>query len=71
MSLKDSKANNAYEGKFKMTLVERWAKAIREIGGAPVLLSLPEEVKNVLKNTTDLAVKVEMLELISRERKTR
>ena len=48
-----------------MTLVQRWSKAIENIGGAAELLNLPEQVREVLKNTTDLETKVKMLELIA------
>mgnify|MGYP006872986400 FL=1 len=47
-----------------MTTEERYQAAIREIGGAAGLLSLPEDVKNILKETTDLETKTEMLEMI-------
>ena len=50
-----------------MTIEQRYSKAIREIGGAPGLLNLPEQVKEILKNTTSLEYKVEMLELIAEE----
>lgn len=48
-----------------MTLEKRWSKAIREIGGATGILSLPKQVQNVLKSTNDLETKVKMLELIA------
>lgn len=50
-----------------MTVEQRYQAAIREIGGAAGLLSLPEDVKNVLKETTDLKTKTEMLEMIAEE----
>lgn len=49
-----------------MTLEERYSAAIKKIGGAAGILSLPEEVKNILKSTTDLETKTEMLELIAK-----
>lgn len=49
-----------------MTLEQRYSKALKEIGGAAGLLNLPEQVKEVLKTTKDLAVKVEMLELVAK-----
>lgn len=49
-----------------MTLEERYHSAIKRIGGAPGLLDLPQQVKNILKGTTDLKTKVEMLELIAK-----
>ena len=44
-------------------LVKRWSELINEIG-VERLLSLPEAVKDVLKNTNDLETKVKMFELI-------
>lgn len=49
-----------------MTLEQRWSRAIRKIGGAAGLLSLPEQVKKVLQGTNDLETKVKMLELIAK-----
>lgn len=46
-----------------MTLEQRYSKAINTIGGAAGLLNLPEQVKEVFKNTKDLETKVKMLEL--------
>lgn len=48
-----------------MTDLERYEKALKEIGTAQ-LLSLPEQVKEVLKSTKDLKVKTEMLEKIAK-----
>ena len=48
-----------------MTLEQRYHKAITKIGGAIALLSLPEQVKEVLINTNDFEIKVKMLELIA------
>ena len=48
-----------------MTVEQRYQAAIREIGGAAGLLSLPEDVKNILKETMDLETKTEMLEMIA------
>lgn len=50
----------------KMTLEERYHSAIKRIGGAPALLDLPQQVQKILKGTTDLKTKVEMLELIAK-----
>lgn len=50
-----------------MTEEQRYQAAIREIGGAAGLLSLPEDVKNVLKETMDLETKTELLEAIAEE----
>lgn len=50
-------------------LEKRYSKAIRECGGAAGLLSLPEQVQEILKKTTSLECKVEMLELIAKERR--
>lgn len=50
-----------------MTVLEiRYQNAVEKIGGAAGLLNLPEQVKNVLKNTTDLKVKVKILEEIAK-----
>lgn len=43
----------------------RYQRALKRIGAAR-LLSLPEPIKTVLKDTTDLGVKVKMLELIAK-----
>lgn len=48
-----------------MTILEtRYSKAIKKIGTAN-LLSLPKQVKEILKNTSDLKTKVEILEKIA------
>ena len=49
-------------------LLYRWSKAIHDCGGAAGLLALPQPVKEILKNTDDLKVKTEMLELIARQK---
>lgn len=49
-----------------MTLEQRYSKAIKAIGGTAGLLNLPEQVKEVLRTTKDLNVKVEMLELVAK-----
>ena len=50
-----------------MTVLEiRYQNAVEKIGGAAGLLNLPEQVKHVLKNTTDLKVKVKILEEIAK-----
>ena len=48
-----------------MTTIERYKAAIDRIGGAAGLLSLPDEVKRILKGTTDLETKTQMLECIA------
>ena len=48
-----------------MTVEQRYQAAIREIGGAAGLLSLPEDVKNILKETMDLETKTVLLEAIA------
>ena len=48
-----------------MTLEDRYQDAIKRIGGTLGLLSLPQQVQDILKRTTDLETKVEMLELIA------
>lgn len=48
-----------------MTTAERYQKALKKIGGAAGLLSLPDQVQEVLKSTTDLETKTTMLELIA------
>lgn len=50
-----------------MTTEARYQKAIKEIGGAAGLLRLPEEVKNILKEATDLETKTQLLEAIAEE----
>jgi UDP-glucose 6-dehydrogenase len=52
-----------------MTLVERYTLAMKKIGGAAGLLSLPKDVQEVLKKTNDLEVKVKMLEAIVKAKK--
>lgn len=54
------------EEETDMTLEQRWSRAIRQIGGAAGLLSLPKQVQDVLKSTNDLETKVKMLELIAK-----
>lgn len=49
-----------------MTLEQRYSKAIKAIGGTAGLLNLPDQVKEVLRNTSDLETKVKMLELIAK-----
>ena len=43
----------------------RYIRALKRIGGAEGLLCLPEQVKEILKNTTDLVTKTKMLEMIA------
>ncbi len=47
------------------TLLKRWQKAIERIGGGQALLDLPDQVKEILKNTTDLETKTKLLEAIA------
>lgn len=47
------------------TLMERHSEAIKRIGGALALLSLPEEIKVILMGNYDLETKVKMLEKIA------
>lgn len=44
---------------------KRYREAVKKIGALRLLL-LPEQVKKVLKETTDLETKTKMLELIAR-----
>ena len=48
-----------------MTTAERYQAALKKIGGAAGLMNLPDQVKEVLKSTTDLQIKTEMLEMIA------
>lgn len=48
-----------------MTLEERYSDALRRIGGAPALLSLPNYMKTLLINCSDFESKVKMFELIA------
>lgn len=48
-----------------MTQEKRYAEALKKIGGPAALLNLPEDVKKVLRETTDLEIKTQMLELIA------
>lgn len=47
---------------YKQLLEQRWSLAIKKVGGSLALLNLPKQIKDVLGNTTDLKVKVEVLE---------
>ena len=51
-----------------MTVEQRYQAAIREIGGAAGLLSLPEEVKDIVKETMDLETKTVLLEAIAEKK---
>ena len=51
-----------------MTVEQRYQAAIREIGGAAGPLSLPEEVKDILKETMDLETKTVLLEAIAEKK---
>lgn len=44
---------------------QRYAEAIKRIGGAAALLSLPEEIKSILMGYYDLETKTKMLEKIA------
>lgn len=44
----------------------RYSEAIKAIGGASALITLPENIKALLRNTTDLEFKVLMLEEIAK-----
>lgn len=46
-------------------LEERYQAALAQIGGADRLMVLPEPIKNVLQNTTDLKAKTELMEAIA------
>lgn len=48
-----------------MTDLERYEKALKDIGIVR-LLELPEQVKEVLKSTTNLKIKADMLEEIAK-----
>lgn len=43
----------------------RYHRAIKRIGGALALLTLPESIKDLLKNATDLQTKTRLLEEIA------
>ena len=51
-----------------MTTEERYQAAIKKIGGVAGLLSLPEDVKDILKETMDLETKTELLEAIAEKK---
>lgn len=46
-------------------LMVRYERAMKKIGGPQVLISLPEPIKKVLRETVDMQVKVKMLEAIA------
>lgn len=48
------------------TLEKRYQVAIDKIGGTAGLLNLPNQIKEVLKNTRDLETKVKLLEEIAK-----
>lgn len=48
-----------------MDLQKRDSNALKQIGEAAALLSLPKEVQDALKSVTDLETMVKMLELIA------
>lgn len=45
-----------------MTWEKRWSNAIREAGGALMLLTFPKWIKDALMKTGDLPTKVQILE---------
>ena len=47
------------------TLEQRYADAIKAIGGTFGLLALPDQVKQALSTPVDLATKVKMLEAVA------
>ncbi len=47
-----------------MTLEQRYHEVLKRFD-ASTLLDLPERIKEILKNTTDLEAKVKMLEAIA------
>lgn len=47
-------------------LEKRYSAAIKAIGGTPGLLALPDNIKNLLKDVTNLETKVRMLEEIAK-----
>lgn len=50
-----------------MDKTARYVRALKRIGGAAVLMNLPEPIKTALKETTDLTAKAKMLEVIAEE----
>ena len=48
-------------------LEKRYGKALKEIRRNTNLLTMPEEVKSILKATTDLETKTKMLEEIAKK----
>ena len=46
-------------------LEKRYQTALTQIGGASRLAALPERIKAILQNTTDLKAKTEMMEAIA------
>lgn len=56
------------KGENMKTLEKRYSEAIKKIGGPAKLLNLPKQVKETLKNTKELRTKVEMLELIAKNK---
>lgn len=49
-------------GNYTVAYSRRIADATERLGGTPALLRLPDNVKAVLKSTTDPKVKADMLE---------
>lgn len=47
----------------------RYHRAIKRIGGAAALLDLPESIKKILRNTTDLQTKTRLLEEIAKQKR--
>ena len=52
--------------KDERTLMQRYQDAIRDLGYAS-LLALPDPIKNMLKETTELEKKVRILEKLAKE----
>lgn len=59
MKMKKSERENIMNN-----LEKRYQNAINELGGALAILSLPDEVKNIIKSVSDLETKVTILEKI-------
>ena len=55
------------KGETKMTneMVERMNKAMNRIGGPLAILSLPDEVREIVTNCPDYETRVKMLEMIA------
>jgi hypothetical protein len=51
------------------SLLKRYEKAIKKLGGALGIMSLPEPVQEALKIYTDLETKVKILEMVIEAKK--